>query len=159
MWNTGEGARADELLGPTYLEHAHPDFLGPAASRALVPRVHAERPGMVVEAEIVAADGEFVAVRTQIEPKEMEGHPDGPRRGVALFRIADGKLAEQWSWDAPGEGQGGADQFPSEVPPKARPTVEEATRRMSAGVSSIKAQRERGGSVPPGAAEGSGAMR
>ena len=36
---------------------------------------------------------------------ELYGHPDGPRRGMAMFRIADGKLAEQWSWCAPVRGQ------------------------------------------------------
>jgi hypothetical protein len=101
MWNTGRGSAADELLGPHYVEHAHPDFLGPAALRSLVPRVHALYPGMVVRAEIVASDREFVAVRTSVEPGEVDGHPDGPRRGVALFRIAEGKLAEQWTWYAP----------------------------------------------------------
>jgi hypothetical protein len=103
MWNTGQGAMADELLAPTYLEHAHPDFLGPAASRALVPRLHGRYPGMVVSAEIVLADAEFVVVRTTVEPGEMDGHPDGPRRGMAMFRVLAGKLAEQWSWYAPAD--------------------------------------------------------
>jgi predicted SnoaL-like aldol condensation-catalyzing enzyme len=101
MWNSGRGAAADELLGPTYIEHAHPDFLGPAALRSIVPRVHAQHPDMIVKAEVVAVDSEFVAVRTVLEPEHLDGHPDGPRRGVALFRVADGKLAEQWSWYAP----------------------------------------------------------
>ena len=101
MWNTGQGAVADELLGPTYVEHAHPDFLGPAAARSLVPRLHALFPGMVVSAEIVVAEAEFVVVRTRLEPGDVDGHPDGPRAGMAMFRISDGKLAEQWSWYAP----------------------------------------------------------
>ncbi len=101
MWNTGRGSAADELLGPDYVEHTHPDFVGPAASRSLVPRLHALYPGMVVRAEIVASDAEFVVVRTSLEPGEADGHPDGPGNGMALFRIADGKVAEQWSWYAP----------------------------------------------------------
>jgi hypothetical protein len=105
MWNTGLGAVADELLGPTYVEHGHPDFVGPAASRSLVPRVHRLYPGIVVSAEIVVANGEFVVVRTTLHPGDVDGHPDGPRRGMAMFRIADGKLAEQWSWCAPVRGQ------------------------------------------------------
>jgi hypothetical protein len=101
MWNTGQGTVADELMAPTYIEHAHPDFLGPAASRSLVPRVHALYPGMVVSAEVVVADAELVVVRTRLEPGDVDGHPEGPRRGMAMFRVADGKLAEQWSWYAP----------------------------------------------------------
>jgi hypothetical protein len=101
MWNTGRGALADELLGPTYVEHTHPSVLGPAASRALVPRLHALYPAVVVSAEIVLADAEFVVVRTTVEPRDVDGHPDGPGRGMAMFRVAGGKLAEQWSWYAP----------------------------------------------------------
>jgi hypothetical protein len=101
MWNTGQGSVADELLGPDYFEHAHPNFLGPAASRALVPRLHGLYPGMVVSAEVVLANAEFVVVRTTVEPGDLDGHPDGPRRGMAMFRIVGGKLAEQWSWYEP----------------------------------------------------------
>jgi predicted SnoaL-like aldol condensation-catalyzing enzyme len=101
MWNSGQGTAADQLLGPTYVEHAHPDFTGPAALRSVVPRVHALYPGMIVTPEVVAADAEYVAVRTHLEPGDADGHPAGPRRGMALFRIADGKLAEQWSWYEP----------------------------------------------------------
>lgn len=41
------------------------------------------------------ADGEFVVVRTDVAPGDADGHPEGPRRGMAMFRIADGPLAEQ----------------------------------------------------------------
>jgi SnoaL-like domain len=101
MWNTGQGALADELLAPMYIEHTHPSVLGPAASRALVPRLHGLYPGMVVSAEVVLADAEFVVVRTTLVPGEMDGHPDGPGRGMAMFRVVGGKLAEQWSWYGP----------------------------------------------------------
>ncbi|HLK40792.1 MAG TPA: nuclear transport factor 2 family protein [Polyangiaceae bacterium] len=101
MWNTGQGAMADELLGAAYVEHAHPDLLGPAAARSLVPRVHGLFPSVVVSAEVVLADSELVVVRTEVQPRDADGHPSGPRRGMALFRIADGKLAEQWSWYEP----------------------------------------------------------
>jgi hypothetical protein len=101
MWNTGQGSLADELLDPTYVEHTHPSFLGPAASRALVPRLHGLYPGLVVSVEIVLASAEFVVVRTTVEPGDVDGHPDGPGRGMAMFRVAGGKLAEQWSWYAP----------------------------------------------------------
>ena len=86
---------------PTYVEHTRPSVLGPAASRALVPRLHGLCPDMVVSVEIVLASADFVVVRTTVEPGDVDGHPDGPGRGMAMFRVADGKLAEQWSWYAP----------------------------------------------------------
>jgi hypothetical protein len=105
MWNTGQGAVADQLLGATYVEHAHPDLFGPAAARSLVPRLHGLYPGVLVSAEVLMADAEFVLVRTGVQPGDADGHPNGPRRGLALFRIADGKLAEQWSWYEPVRGR------------------------------------------------------
>lgn len=101
MWNTGQGTLADDLLGPTYVEHTHPSFLGPAAARALVPRLHGLYPAMIVSVEIVLASAELVVARTTIEPADVDGHPDGPGRGMAMFRIVGGKLAEQWNWYAP----------------------------------------------------------
>jgi hypothetical protein len=105
MWNTGQGAMADELLSVTYVEHAHPDLLGPAAARSVVPRLHGLYPEVVVSAEIIMADAEFVVVRTGVQPGNADGHPSGPRRGMALFRVADGRLAEQWSWYEPVRGK------------------------------------------------------
>jgi hypothetical protein len=104
MWNTGQGTVANELLSATYVEHAHPDLLGPAAARSLVPRLHGLYPDVVVSAEVILADAEFVVVRTDVQPGDADGHPNGPRRGMALFRIADGRLAEQWSWYEPVRG-------------------------------------------------------
>jgi hypothetical protein len=105
MWNTGQGAMADELLSITYVEHAHPDLLGPAAARSVAPRLHGLYPEVVVSAEIIMADAQFVVVRTGVQPGNADGHPSGPRRGMALFRIADGRLAEQWSWYEPVRGK------------------------------------------------------
>jgi hypothetical protein len=105
MWNTGQGAVADELLDAAYVEHAHPDLLGPAAARSVVPRLHGLYPDVVVSAEVIMADAEFVVVRTGVQPGNADGHPNGPRRGVALFRIAHGRLAEQWSWYEPARGK------------------------------------------------------
>jgi hypothetical protein len=105
MWNTGRGAVADELLSVTYVEHEHPDLLGPAAARSVVPRLHGLYPDVVVSAEVIMADAEFVVVRTGVQPGNADGHPNGPRRGMALFRVADGRLAEQWSWYEPARGK------------------------------------------------------
>jgi predicted SnoaL-like aldol condensation-catalyzing enzyme len=112
MWNHGDGALADALLGPTYVDHAHPDFVGPAATRSLVPRVHARDPAARWAIEVVSADEEFVAVHTT-ETRTSEGNAL-EASGVALFRIESGKLVEQWSWSPPiiplefGDSAGGA---------------------------------------------------
>jgi predicted SnoaL-like aldol condensation-catalyzing enzyme len=95
MWNTGNGSVADAVLGATYLDHAHPEVLGPAALRSLVPRFHAANPDARMTIELAAADSEFVAVRNTIS-RTVSGQLV-ESEGVALFRVADGKLVEQWS--------------------------------------------------------------
>jgi predicted SnoaL-like aldol condensation-catalyzing enzyme len=99
MWNTGASAEADALLGPTYLDHAHPAVLGPAAVRSLVRRFRSENPQARIAADVVAFDEDFVVVRRAIRwSRRGAAEPCG----LALFRVADGQLAEQWSW-SPGD--------------------------------------------------------
>jgi hypothetical protein len=97
MWNTGDGSIADSVLATTYVDHAHPHTLGPAAARALVPRFHAANPELRMTIEVVAAAADFVAVRNTIH-----GAAAAPIavEGLVLFRIEHGKLAEQWTVDA-----------------------------------------------------------
>ncbi|HEY1694805.1 MAG TPA: nuclear transport factor 2 family protein [Polyangiaceae bacterium] len=102
MWNAGTGAVADEVLAPTYVDHEHPSVVGPAATRSLVPRFQKDGGGHV-EAEIVAAGEDFVAARRTIRVLR-EGAPV-EMRAVVLFRVAEGKLAEQWSWPENDDGR------------------------------------------------------
>jgi hypothetical protein len=99
MWNTGKGAVADEVLAPRYVDHAHPAVIGPAAARSIAPRFHKFNARMAPE--ILGADREYVAVRNRIE-KTYEGKPI-VLEGTALFRIADGRIVEQWSWYSPAD--------------------------------------------------------
>jgi predicted SnoaL-like aldol condensation-catalyzing enzyme len=94
MWNTGEGAVADQVLGPRYVDHAHPAVIGPAAARSIAPRFH--RANGRMSPEILGADGEFVAVRNKIR-KTHDGKVIEVE-GKALFRIDEGRIVEQWSW-------------------------------------------------------------
>jgi predicted SnoaL-like aldol condensation-catalyzing enzyme len=96
MWNTGDGTVADAVLGPTYRDHALPDVLGPAAARSLAPRFHAAHPEARTTIEVTRADAEFVAVKRTT--RDVERGEEVVSSGSALFRIADGKLVEQWSW-------------------------------------------------------------
>jgi predicted SnoaL-like aldol condensation-catalyzing enzyme len=96
MWNTGDGSAADALLGPTYLDHALPDVVGPAASRSLAPRFHAAHPEVQTTIEVTLADAEFVTVRRVT--RRLEDGAEVVTVGGARFRIAGGKLVEQWSW-------------------------------------------------------------
>jgi ketosteroid isomerase-like protein len=95
MWNTGAGVIADDVLAATYVDHALPDVLGPAAARSLAPRFHAANPDARMIIEAIVAEGDYVTVRNAIH-KVRDGR-EVVSRGMAFFRVADGKLAEQWS--------------------------------------------------------------
>jgi predicted SnoaL-like aldol condensation-catalyzing enzyme len=112
MWNSGEGSVADTVLGATYLDHAHPEVVGPGALRSLVPRFRAANPGARMTIEVAAADAEFVAVRNSIS-RTVDGRRVDSE-GVALFRIAADKLAEQWSCYPDAEAER------SQLPPSSR---------------------------------------
>jgi predicted SnoaL-like aldol condensation-catalyzing enzyme len=122
MWNTGEGAVADLVLGPVYVDHAHPDVLGPARVRSLVPRFRAASPDAHISLEILGADDEIVAVHTTL--KLVRDGAVTLTRGVSVFRVAEGKLVEQWTW-LPRPEDGG--------PPSPCDVWEEAKRRIRLG--------------------------
>jgi predicted SnoaL-like aldol condensation-catalyzing enzyme len=95
MWNTGAGVMADDVLAPTYVDHGNPDVIGPAASRSLVPRFHAANPNAHVTIEAILADHQFVTLRGAFH-RTQDGR-EVVLRGLAFFRVAGGKLAEQWN--------------------------------------------------------------
>ena len=95
MWNTGDGSNADTILGGTYLDHAHPEVIGPAAMRSLVPRFHAANPDATMRITVAAADAEFVAVNNTIT-RTVHGRQVAST-GIALFRVEGKRLVEQWS--------------------------------------------------------------
>jgi predicted SnoaL-like aldol condensation-catalyzing enzyme len=96
MWNTGAGVVADAVLAGTYIDHAYPDVVGPAAARSLAPRFHAANPDAKMVIEAMVAEGELVTVRNALH-RTREGK-EVVSRGIALFRVAGDKLVEQWSF-------------------------------------------------------------
>lgn len=95
MWNSGDASVADQVLAPTYFDHAHPEVIGPAAFRSLVPRFRVANPRAVMSISFEASDGDLVAVRNSIAFVH-DGKPH-KTEGFALFRALEGKLIEQWS--------------------------------------------------------------
>src|SRR5207248_2778992 len=94
----GDGSIADGALAPSYVDHSHPDTIGAAAARSLVPRFHAASPELHMAIEIVAAGPDFVAVRNTIR-REGSASPVATESFV-LFRIDGDKIVEQWTFDA-----------------------------------------------------------
>ncbi|MFD2083471.1 Predicted SnoaL-like aldol condensation-catalyzing enzyme [Actinopolymorpha cephalotaxi] len=93
-FNTRQFDQADDLFTPDFFSHplGTTGFeAGKAAWRTLVARF----PDMRVVAEDVLADGDKVAVRSSVEGMAPDGatHP----MMIEIFRIDDGRLAENWA--------------------------------------------------------------
>jgi ketosteroid isomerase-like protein len=95
MWNTGDFDGVDQVLSPRYVDHAHPELVGPAGVVAAATRFRASSPSACVTIDTLVADGDLVAARTTLRYTR-----DGEAlvtSGMSFFRVSDGKLAEQWS--------------------------------------------------------------
>jgi len=115
MWNTGEGAVADQVLAPHYLDHAYPAVIGPAAARAIAPRFRRANPEARMTPQIVGADGEYVAVRNRI--RKVHDGQAVEVEATALFRIGEGRIVELWSWWPGAKPMHG---WPKSTPPTSR---------------------------------------
>ncbi|NTV09570.1 MAG: ester cyclase [Zoogloea sp.] len=105
LFNRGELALADELVGAEFLNHGAPPEAprGPAGLRATVTMLRTAFPDLHFTLEELIAEGDLVAVRAT-----MRGTQRGPFMGIAptnraveqagihIIRFADGKAVEHW---------------------------------------------------------------
>jgi len=104
--NGGDASAADRDLRPDFVDHAAPAGTppGPDSAKSWIAMVRAGFPDIHVTEEHVVANGDTVGVLAR-----WEGTHKGPifgieptgrsveMRGVVLWRIADGQLAERWA--------------------------------------------------------------
>ena len=127
LWNTGNLDAVGEFVTPDYVRHDPngPEVRGPEAERQLVAMYLAAFPDLRFTVEHLLAEGDTVLARLTARGThrgELLGiPPTGKQVTVAvmdLFRLAGGKIAEQWvAMDAlgllqqlgavPGPAQGG----------------------------------------------------
>jgi steroid delta-isomerase-like uncharacterized protein len=105
MWNAQDLDAAEELLAPEFVRHDAnlPDVVGPQAERQYIadnltafPDLHFEIEQLIAEGDLVAASylvqgthrGEFLGIPGTGRPVTIQA--------VESYRLAGGKLAEQW---------------------------------------------------------------
>jgi predicted SnoaL-like aldol condensation-catalyzing enzyme len=108
IFEQGNMAAANEILAPNFVWHdsANQSFaVGPEAvkQQAAALRAFYSR-GIVLTDDDVIADGDRVAVRWTMVATAPGEARDVPVTvtGMAIFRVADGQLAEMWDSGAPG---------------------------------------------------------
>ncbi|MGW4249144.1 ester cyclase [Nocardia sp. NPDC004722] len=94
-FNTREFDQADELHTPDFFSHSlgtNGFEAGESAWRALVTHF----PGIRVVAEDILVDGDRVALRSSVTGIPLpQGGP--PPMMIEIFRIEDGRIAENWA--------------------------------------------------------------
>ncbi len=103
IWNSGDGLGAVAFLAGDVAVHLppFPDASGIEALTSVVTALRAALPDLIVEADVVAGEGDLVIHRFSLTGTHT-GAPlfgaDATRQaistsGVAMFRIADGRIA------------------------------------------------------------------
>ena len=105
LWNTGNGALADEILTPDFVDHSHPDRPPGAQSvKEEVTSFRAAFPDAQLRVEQMISEGDTVAFRFELRGTHLG--PFGPfaptgkqvvLTGMDFLRIADSKIVEVWS--------------------------------------------------------------
>jgi steroid delta-isomerase-like uncharacterized protein len=105
IFNQQQVDRADELVAPDYLDHAALPGQAPGLEGAKKKWAMylAGIPDLRVTIEEMVAEGDKVAVRRSYEGAhcgELLGVPPTGKQvrigGISIFRLAGGKIAEQW---------------------------------------------------------------
>jgi predicted ester cyclase len=104
--NLGDASAADRDLRPDFIDHAAPPGTppGPDSAKNWIAMVRSAFPDIRVTEEQIIASGDLVGVLGH-----WEGTHNGPffgieptgrsveMRGIVLWRIVDGQLAERWA--------------------------------------------------------------
>jgi steroid delta-isomerase-like uncharacterized protein len=104
-WNTHNVEATEELLAPGYVRHDAnlPDVAGRDAERQFIGAALAAFPDIHFETKHLVAENDLVVSRLTVQGThraEFMGVPRSDRQvnfqSVEVFRISDGKIAEQW---------------------------------------------------------------
>lgn len=106
LYRTGTLAIADEIVAAGFVDHAHQEMpSGPEGVKAMVRQARDAFTGLTISVEQMIGEGDFVAchfvLTGTLSGPLGELPPAGAQitiHGIDLFRVADGKLAELWSY-------------------------------------------------------------
>jgi hypothetical protein len=66
LWNTGNTALADDILSPTYVDHAHPEVSGPESVKQALQQTRTAFPGFASSIDSLIGERDMVALRVII---------------------------------------------------------------------------------------------
>ena len=95
MWNTGDTTIADQILHADWVDHAHPEVAGPAGVAQAVATIRAGRPDLHFTIDTILGDDDLIAAVGSVGQAPAAGTPG---RLIWLVRVADGLMAEMWTY-------------------------------------------------------------
>ncbi len=96
MWNTGNVELADEVLAPTWVDHAHPEVTGPESVKQAVLEIRAAFSDFRITIDFMMSEDNMVALRGTII-RTQQGK-ETASQVMWLVRIANGKMVEEWTY-------------------------------------------------------------
>ncbi len=105
VWHEGNLAGIDELFAPDFVRHdPGREIHGPEENRKFIQSFRAAFPDLRFTVEDQIAEGDKVCVRYRFHGTNsgtFQGRPATQKQvvysGVLIYRIANGKIAEQWT--------------------------------------------------------------
>lgn len=95
--NQGNLSAIDDMFAPTFVDRSTPDQPpGPAGVKAFVSLARANLADLHVDIDDSIAEGDKVVVRTTWRGT-LRGSAQVKRTMIQIFRLADGKIAEEWN--------------------------------------------------------------
>jgi hypothetical protein len=94
IWNDGDPSIVGELIGPNWIDHAHPDRLTVADIQIAIASARANRPNSRVLMDAMLGDGNLITVNGRIETK------GDVQNRVWIVRVEDDRMREMWTYCA-----------------------------------------------------------
>jgi predicted SnoaL-like aldol condensation-catalyzing enzyme len=95
LWNTGNTALADDILAPTYVDHAHPEVSGSESVKQALQQTRAAFPDFAISIDSLIGERDMVALRVTIR-RTRQGQ-EIVSQIIWFVRIENGKMAELWT--------------------------------------------------------------
>jgi predicted ester cyclase len=101
---TGDTSKLDEIIAPSFIDHAHSDFSGPKGVAAGIRHVHEGLSDIEIVLEHIVCSVDqvaFIVTASGTHTGEFAGKPPTGNRVVwrlaDFVRVEDGKLVELWN--------------------------------------------------------------
>lgn len=96
MWNTGDVSAASDILSQDWIDHAHPEVVGPTGVQRAIGQIKTAQPDLRFHIERILADTDRIAAIGSVCQGRDLSTPGTDM--IWLVRVADGQMVEMWTY-------------------------------------------------------------